>query len=53
MGSFNFYKRVLYEYLIKPGYTLTEYAPGLWDYKPYVDPSCLDYWANQYMNLTP
>ena len=43
MGSFNFYKRTLYEYLINPGYSNN----------PYGNPNCLDYWADQYMNLTP
>ncbi len=43
MGKFNFYKRVLYEYLINPGYSNN----------PYRNPNCLDYWANQYMYLTP
>jgi len=43
MGSFNFYKRILYEYLINPGY-----SPSL-----YYNPSSLEYWANQYMYLTP
>jgi hypothetical protein len=43
MGSFNFYKRTLYEYLINPGY---------WN-DPYNNPNCLEYWADQYMYLTP
>ncbi|MDL2257411.1 hypothetical protein LJC06_04320, partial [Bacteroidales bacterium OttesenSCG-928-I14] len=43
MGSFNFYKRTLYEYLINPGY-LND---------PYNNPNCLEYWADQYMKLTP
>jgi RHS repeat-associated protein len=43
MGGFNFYKRILYEYLINPGYSNN----------PYGNPNCLDYWADQYMYLTP
>jgi len=43
MGSFNFYKRTLYEYIINPGY---------WN-DPYNNPACLEYWADQYMKLTP
>jgi RHS repeat-associated protein len=43
MGSFNFYKRTLYEYLINPGY-----SPSL-----YYNSNSLEYWANQYMYLTP
>jgi len=43
MGSFNFYKRTLYEYLINPGYSNN----------PYSNPNCLEYWADQYMLLTP
>jgi hypothetical protein len=43
MGSFNFYKRTLYEYIINPGY---------WN-DPYHNPACLEYWADQYMKLTP
>ena len=43
MGSFNFYKRILYEYIINPGYRNN----------PYGNPNCLDYWADQYMYLTP
>ncbi|MDR1090409.1 MAG: FG-GAP-like repeat-containing protein [Prevotella sp.] len=43
MGSFNFYKRILYEYLINPGYSNN----------PYVNPNCLDYWADEYARLTP
>ena len=42
MGSFNFYKRTLYEYLINPGY-----SPQL-----YTNPTSLEYWADQYMFLT-
>jgi hypothetical protein len=45
MGSFNFYKRTLYEYLINPGY-----SPDLY-YNPIHN--SLEYWANQYMYLTP
>lgn len=42
MGSFNFYKRTLYEYLINPGYSNN----------PYSNPNYLKYWADQYMRLT-
>ena len=44
MGSFNFYKRTLYEYLINPGYA---------GYAPYYNPNCLEFWADKYMYLTP
>lgn len=44
MGRIRFYLRVLYEYLISPGYK---------NDKPYVNSNCLDFWADQYMLLTP
>lgn len=44
MGRIRFYLRVLYEYLISPGYK---------NDKPYVNSNCLDFWADQYKLLTP
>ena len=43
MGSLRFYLRTLYEYIINPGYSNN----------PYSNPNCLEYWADQYMRLTP
>ena len=44
LGRLGFYLRTLYEYIINPGYR---------NNKPYKDPNCLEYWADQYMKLTP
>ena len=44
MGRIRFYLRVLYEYLISPSYK---------NDKPYVNSNCLDFWADQYMLLSP
>ena len=43
MGTFNFYKRILKEYIINPGYSL----------ELYTDSNYLDYWADQYAKFTP
>ena len=44
LGRAGFYLRTMYEYLINPGYS---------NNKPYNNPNCLEYWAEQYMKLTP
>ena len=44
LGRTGFYLRTMYEYLINPGYS---------NNKPYNNPNCLEFWAEQYMKLTP
>ena len=43
MGFANFYGEIIKNYTFWPGY-----SPKLYENPPY-----LDYWADQYMNLTP